>query len=55
MGMKACNLQNLPENYTMKYCMVFGACSVIEDINHLLLRSISCSDMATVIVCRGGS
>jgi N-alpha-acetyltransferase 10/11 len=20
MGMQACNLQNLPENYTMKYC-----------------------------------
>jgi N-alpha-acetyltransferase 10/11 len=22
MGMQACNLQNLPENYTMKYCLL---------------------------------
>ena len=24
-GMQACNLQNLPENYTMKYCMSLSA------------------------------
>jgi hypothetical protein len=25
LGMQACNLQNLPENYTMRYCTIFSS------------------------------
>jgi len=50
--MQACNLQNLPENYQMKYCTEFDrepwTCS--ESAN----RPISSLDMATTFVCGTG-
>lgn len=39
MGMQACNLQNLPENYTMKYCAFFQEASLDDYHNsHAILK-----------------
>ena len=37
MGMQACNLQNLPENYTMRYCQfaLFADSSPMNDTSFL--------------------
>ena len=38
MGMQACNLQNLPENYTMRYCqstLFCGSAQVLRATRYL--------------------
>jgi hypothetical protein len=50
--MQACNLQNLPENYTMRYCIL-----VSSHLSHVLrgcpVRPIPCYDLAVPLLrCR---
>jgi hypothetical protein len=60
MGMQATNLQNLPENYAMKFC-VFNA--TVPPVSHLVTltlfilvdRDVSCYDVATDIIRCGRS
>jgi len=50
MGMQACNLQNLPENYVMRFC----AYQILPDINMAIFinyrRDVPRYDMATDII-----
>lgn len=54
LGMQACNLQNLPENYTLRYCESLHGCLSCSCRVNLFVtgRSLPCHDMAFIIVCR---
>lgn len=53
MGMQACNLQNLPENYTMKYC---ERNSLPTDVLTVLTspRFVPSPHLAISVICRRG-
>ena len=53
--MQACNLQNLPENYTMRYCTrpLLVSSHLIHILRECLLRFIPCYDLAVPLLrCR---
>lgn len=57
MGMQACNLQNLPENYTMKYCtchVELSSSQSQQGAEFDFCRPISCFDLASTILRGGG-
>lgn len=54
LGMQNCNLHNLPENYTMRYCereWKGYLDSAASDRELLSYRLLSCSHMATAFLC----
>lgn len=52
-AMQACNLQNLPENYTMRYCIHLILFHVIHILRGSLIRLIPCYDLAVPLLrCR---
>lgn len=51
--MQACNLQNLPENYTMRYCIHLVLFHLIQIKRGYFLRPIPCYDLAVPLLrCR---
>ncbi len=51
--MQACNLQNLPENYTMRYCIHTIMFHLIHILKGCFLRLIPCYDLAVSLLrCR---
>ena len=56
-GMQACNLHNLPENYTMKYCTSssYRSCQNSQVDSTLFARSISRAIVAFALIRGRGS
>jgi hypothetical protein len=50
--MQACNLQNLPENYTMRYCIHPRLVSSLFELPDAALRPIPCHDLAITVLRR---
>ena len=52
MGMQSANLQNLPENYVMKFCAHLESVHTRARMtDRELSRDLPCHDMATDLVC----
>lgn len=49
MGMQACNLQNLPENYVMRFC-AYQLLKILLMIKYQIYRDVPRYDMATDII-----